>query len=61
MTNFLAKARSNRLIALAQHEKGAVMFFPNACVDASGSMTDVSTRVVMAQIAKPMFVRSHHC
>lgn len=53
MTDFIAKARAGRTIALESHRLRAVMFFPEE--------TEVSAapeRRTVSEISKPMFVRS---
>ncbi|GAA3860045.1 hypothetical protein [Celeribacter arenosi] len=53
MTDYIAKARSNRVIALSHHQSGAVMFFPQ---DMSEERT--GARQLITRMSKPMFVRS---
>ncbi|WP_417250418.1 hypothetical protein [Celeribacter sp.] len=51
MTDFIAKARANRVIALKLHKSGTVMFFPD-------DIPEVGTSRKVTHISKPMFVRS---
>ena len=53
MTDFIAKARAGRIIAINAHNSGAVMFFPEDIVE-----TKVERRQIVATMVKPMFVRS---
>jgi hypothetical protein len=53
MTDFITKARKNRIIALNLNTKGSVMFFPEDDSDVSS----VARRSV-THVSKPMFVRS---
>lgn len=53
MTDFIAKARAGRVIALEYHRSGAVMFFPEELED-----TVVTSRRRVTHVGKPMFVRS---
>lgn len=55
MTDFIAKARKNRIIALNLNTKGTMIFFPED--DSTLVGADVSRRA-MTHISKPMFVRS---
>lgn len=57
MTDYLAKARSNRLIALNLRKTGADMFFPQDADDGPAENAH-SDRGSLKCISKPMFVRS---
>jgi hypothetical protein len=54
MTDFIAKARQNRITALTSHTNGSAMFFPD---DYSLGLDEAPSRVAMGG-AKTMFVRS---
>lgn len=57
MTDFITKARKNRIIALNLNTKGSVMFFPEDDSILSDGPVDVARRSV-THVSKPMFVRS---
>ncbi|WP_417242325.1 hypothetical protein [Celeribacter sp.] len=58
MNDYIAKARANRIIALSLHSNGATMFFPEAEIEPSNTLSELETRRAMMQVSKPMFVRS---
>lgn len=53
MTDFIAKARANRVIALGSHRSGTTMFFPE---DAVEQRLRIGRQIPHA--GKPMFMRS---
>lgn len=57
MTDYLAKARQGRVVALNQSRSGSEMFFPE---EMGESLNDerLSRRRAMSTMSKPMFVRS---
>ncbi|WP_417263415.1 hypothetical protein [Celeribacter sp.] len=57
MTDYLAKARQGRIIALNLHQSGAVMFFPEE-LDEPVATARPSSHHIITQVSKPMFVRS---
>ena len=54
MTDYIAKARAGRTLAINIHRSGAVMFFPEDIVE----VAPVATRQIVTSMVKPMFVRS---
>lgn len=57
MTDYIAKARAGRVIALNMCQSGTVMFFPEE-MTGSATVERPANRHVMTQMRKPMFVRS---
>ncbi|WP_434289532.1 hypothetical protein [Celeribacter sp. SCSIO 80788] len=57
MTDYFAKARKGRIIALNLYQSGAVMFFPEEFGEIVSTERSTSRHVV-TQMSKPMFVRS---
>jgi hypothetical protein len=57
MTDYIAKARQGRIIALNLCQNGAVMFFPEE-MDEIVTTECPTSRQAMTRISKPMFVRS---
>lgn len=56
MTDFIAKARANRVIALNLRQNGAMMFFPEEEQNIPNEASQEVRRAV--HLTKPMFVRS---
>ncbi|SFK11369.1 hypothetical protein [Celeribacter neptunius] len=57
MTDYIAKARQGRTIALSQSQSGSVMFFPEEFEDVAAQDRRSSRRTIN-EMSKPMFVRS---
>ncbi len=57
MTDYFAKARKGRIIALNLHQSGAVMFFPEDMEEPVASARPDAEQI-MTQRSKAMFVRS---